>query len=102
MTQLPYYDTIQVAVLREPADPQQVVVVESIRGGGSGDNGYPPTVYHLTAVSSWNQVHVYSYLPEVRLIDETGVGVEIAVEYPDAAHVYIEFPLPFTGTVILS
>lgn len=61
-----------------------------------------PVTYVLTSVSSWNQVHNFPYRPEARLIDAANNSVEINIEYPDDTHVYIEFPQPFSGTVILS
>lgn len=84
----------------QPPGPDIIVTFQGPPGipGGS----FVPLVYALVAVSSWNQVHAFPYLPDVRLIDAAREAVDIAVEYPDATHVSITFPVPFTGTVVLS
>ena len=88
-------------------DPDTVIVQGvGIQGpkGEKGDDGsgIEPEIYTLTAVSSWYHAHTFPYPPEVRLVDQTGEECEIGVEYADDTHVSITFPVPFTGTLILS
>lgn len=85
----------------ESVSVQQLGVVGPPGPQGPPGTGFP-SVFQVTDVGSWHQQHDFLYLPDVRLIDELGEDVEIGVEYPDANHVYIEFPTPFTGTIILS
>jgi hypothetical protein len=102
-------------VVVQPPAAQPTTVVQTIArpivivnpvingGGGGGGGGYiPPTTYHVTAISSFSRAHEYPYEPEVRVITAGNVGAITAVEYPDSSHVYLEFPTPFTGTIILS
>lgn len=90
----------------ETQSQQRVDVQELGIIGQQGPPGPPGTsfavTYVLTSVSSWSQAHDFSYYPSVRLIESLGDEVETNIEYPDAHTVYIEFPMPFTGTVILS
>lgn len=79
-----------------------VTVAEGLQGPQGPAGAGIHQVYTLTNASSWTHTHPFSYQPEVRLIDASGLGVDIGVEYPDSSTVYIEFPTPFTGTVILS
>jgi hypothetical protein len=85
-------------------EPITVTVVD----GGTGPQGPPgasaplPLAYSVVAVSLWSQAHSFGYLPEVRLIDPTGSAVAIGAQYPDANTVFLLFPTPFTGTIILS
>jgi hypothetical protein len=96
----PVISTVQTQS-QERVDVRQLGIV-----GPTGPQGAPGTAfaisYVLTNVSSWSQPHTFPYYPAVRLINDQGEEVEIEIEYPDAHTVYIEFPLPFTGTVILS
>lgn len=100
-------DSLQVNTVSseaETVDVQELGIVgprgpQGIQGApGSGH----PTTYALNSVSSWNQVHNLGYYPQVLLRDAEGESVEIGIEYPDVNTVYIEFPVPFTGTVTLS
>lgn len=61
-----------------------------------------PIEYDLINTSNWTQAHTLPYLPEVRLIDTAGRSVLVQVNYPDATHINIVFPQPFTGKVLLS
>lgn len=70
--------------------------------GGGGTGGATPISYSVTNVSSFSRTHTFGYFPEVRLVDQTGESADIGVEYPDIETVSIDFPVPFTGTVILS
>lgn len=79
-----------------------VTVAEGLQGPQGPAGAGVHQVYSLISVSSWSHSHPFLYAPEVRLIDASGLGVDIGVEYPDSSTVYIEFPTPFTGTVILS
>lgn len=107
-TQAPNQVTVStpVATNVQTQSQQRVDVQELGIVGPRGLQGPPGTAfaisYVLTAVSSWSQPHDLPYYPAVRLIDEFGNEVETEVEYPDLHTVYIEFPTPFTGTVILS
>jgi hypothetical protein len=72
--------------------------------GPTGPPGTPaplPVSYELVAVSSWSLAHSFPYSPIVMLLSASGTQVYVTVEYPDATHVAITFPDPFTGTVIL-
>ncbi len=95
---------IETVVDIDGAAPTLVVHGVGIQGpkGDPGVGGAGAVSYSVTAVSSWTQAHDFPYFPEVHLVDSLGEGVEIGVEYPDASHVFIEFPQPFTGKVILS
>lgn len=70
--------------------------------GLPGQDGSVPTVFELVSVSSWTQAHDYSYLPEVRVLDADGFQVGLGVAYPNAHTVFLSFPAPFTGKVLLS
>lgn len=82
-----------------PQPPAPTVVLNPALGGTLGPQG--ALSYPLTAASDWFHVHAFGYPPQVRLVQD-GQAVDIAVEYPDASSVYLTFPSPFTGTVILS
>jgi hypothetical protein len=88
----------------QTVDVQQLGIVGQT--GATGPQGPPGTKfaeqYELTSVSSWNHAHDFDYYPVVRLVLPSGQEVETDIEYPDAHTVYISFPTPFTGTVILS
>lgn len=86
---------------QERVDVRQLGIVGPVGPQGPAGTAFA-LPYILTNVSSWNQPHGFPYYPAVRLINDQGEEVEIDIEYPDAHTVYIEFPLPFTGTVILS
>lgn len=99
------------AVVLAPGPVTDVqVVLGGIPGpaGPTGPQGLPgapggsPQVIPVVAISSWSYTHSYPYPPEVRFIDADGEEVEYGVEYPDATHIAVEFPLPFTGTIIVS
>lgn len=64
--------------------------------------GIPTVQYPVTLVSSFHQAHIFPYPPNVSLVDQSGHSVNIGVSYPDSTHIFIEFPSPFTGTIILS
>lgn len=84
---------------------QPIVVATPIVAGPQGPAGPPgntPQSITLTAASDWNYTHDYPYMPEVRLIDPNGNWVGVGVQYPDAHTIYISFPVPFTGTVLLT
>lgn len=70
--------------------------------GEPGTGGQGPIAYQLVQVSSWAQAHTLGYLPEVRVIDEGGNVVGMSVSYPSPTTVYLLFPTPFTGEVLLS
>jgi hypothetical protein len=89
-------------VVVQTAQQPVVVVNPALYIGGGGGGGYPPIVYTVNAISSFSRAHTFPYPPDVRLIDTSGYGVETAVEYPDSEHVYISFPTPFTGTIVLA
>jgi len=63
---------------------------------------YAPDIYQLIGVTTWTQQHTFSYKPAVRVLDTNNTEVLIAHNYPDATHVSIVFPSPFTGIVLLS
>lgn len=70
----------------------------------AGPQGPPGVGSPLTFTGTWSSfstAHTFAYLPPVRLIDSTGEEVEIGVEYPDATHVAVTFPTPFTGTIVV-
>lgn len=79
-----------------------VVEVALVGPPGPIGPGYAPTEYDLTAVSNWTIAHGRTYLPDVWLIDATGALVAITVTYPDAAHLNISVPTPFTGKALVS
>lgn len=86
-------------VLYIAPQPAPTVVLNPALGGTLGPQG--ALSYPLTAASDWFHVHAFGYPPQVGLVQD-GQAVDIAVEYPDASSVYLTFPSPFTGTVILS
>jgi hypothetical protein len=92
-------------------DITQVAPVPSFVGvpivvGPQGPVGPPGTggaeQYVLSSVSSWSKEHDYSYLPDVRFYKSDGSRIMFGYDCPDSSHVYVEFPTPFTGTVVLS
>jgi hypothetical protein len=87
-------------IVSPPSAPTTIVQPQGPPGlpGGAPN----PIVYELAAVSSWSQVHAFGYPPAVRFVDDTGTSVLCSVDYPDATHIHISFPQPFTGTVVLS
>lgn len=94
-------------LLVELGQDQVVVIDEGVEGpvgpaGPAGPPGGQPDVYHLVTVSSWTQVHNRSYPPAVRLLTADGEEIACAVIHPDPTHVHIQFPQPFTGTVVLT
>lgn len=103
-----------VVVPSSPAPPQPVVQGQSptvvVVGNPTGPTGVvlpgtaslQPVTYNLAGVTSFSHSHLFPYLPSVKLVDSSGVTVGVTVEYPDASHVYIVFPQPFTGQVVLS
>lgn len=70
--------------------------------GAPGIGGGAPLVFSLVDVSSWAQQHTLGYLPEVRVVDAEGNIVGMSVAYPTPDTVYLVFPTPFTGEVLLS
>lgn len=108
-----------------PASTIEITVPQGVPGrqgppGADGHDGAPgpagpqgptgpaggapsPITYTVTAVSSWVKAHAFPYPPSVRLIrGSDSVSVEIGVTYSDSAHVFLQFPTPFTGQVVLS
>lgn len=83
-----------------------VRVAQGLQGpeGPAGPSGgYNPVSGLYSNIGSITIPHSFPYLPEVRLVElSSGLGVDVGVEYPDSSHVYIEFPQPFTGYIILS
>lgn len=57
--------------------------------------------YDLTAVSSISLEHNFAAPPMVYVVQDGGLAL-IGADYPDATHVYLQFPQPFTGTVVLN
>jgi hypothetical protein len=111
VTELPYFDTIQVAVVREPTDPQIVTLVETIQGdpgppGPTGPTGPPGSgvgslAFTLNGVPSVTLEHSFAVLPMVYVIADGQLAL-IGASYPDATHVHLVFPQPFTGVVVLN
>jgi hypothetical protein len=81
-----------------------ITVVE----GGLGPQGPPGVDAELTethdviAVGEWTYIHTFAYPPDVRLVDISGEAVSCGAQYPDIQTVHLNFPTPFTGTIILS
>jgi hypothetical protein len=88
------------AILSPPAPPSVLVLPVAGPAGTGGGSGSTPTVYSGT-FSTFSASHSFTYPPPVRLIDSTGEDISIGIEYPDATHVAISFPVPFTGKIIV-
>ena len=93
----------------DAASGTRVVLVQLGTPGPPGPRGVPgpsggrnPITLELTDVSSWTFTHDFPYLPDVRLIAQNDEEVSIGVKYPAEDVIFIEFPAPFTGRVILS
>lgn len=84
-------------VVAPPAAPPAVVVPVP---GPRGPAAAAPLVFTGTW-SSFSTAHTYAYLPPVRVVAADGTEVTADVEYPDATHVAITFPAPFTGTILI-
>jgi hypothetical protein len=85
-----------------PASSEVVVLPIAGPAGaaGTGPGRHDPVTFTGTW-TSFSTAHTFGYRPDVWLIDAAGEAVDIAVEYPDATHVAITFPVPFTGTILL-
>lgn len=67
--------------------------------GGAG--GEEALRYDLVAVSSISLEHAFANPPIVYVVQDGELAM-IGADYPDATHVYLVFPKPFTGTVVLN
>lgn len=88
------------------SETTSTVVVNLGVAGPRGDVGpqgpvATPVAYDLVEVSMWTNTHTFPYNPWVQVLSATGTQMYVSAEYPDATHVAITFPDPFTGTVIL-
>lgn len=63
--------------------------------------GLAPLVYELVAASSWSTPHPFPYPPDVQLVERGVARVYMGATYPDGSHVYLLFPTPYTGKVVL-
>jgi hypothetical protein len=69
--------------------------------GPVGPTGAAVEEYSLVAVSSWTQTHGFTHKPAVMVLDNGTTSVNMQVEYPTSSSVHLQFPIPFTGQVVL-
>lgn len=84
--------------------PRSSVLVKPVAGPAGADGapgGRPDPVTFTGTWSSFYTAHTFPYLPDVWLINQAGDAVEVGTEYPDATHVSISFPVPFTGKIVI-
>lgn len=89
-----------------PAPPEVTpVIVLPVEGpqGKPGEvvGGRPvPVVYEGTWTSAL-LAHSFPYPPEVWLIGNNGISYAAGYTHNDATHIYIEFPVPFSGKIVI-
>lgn len=97
-------ETIQVAIdVERTVEVALEVGVPGIQGprGPSGSGSGSDALSFTGTWSSFFTAHDFPYLPPVLVVDAGGLPVETDYEYPDATHVAITFPAPFTGTITI-
>lgn len=110
---------VQVTVVEEIAaattvvEPvERVTVIDLGVAGPSGPGGpdgppgpqgpaSAPIQVTLSAATSFLAEHTFTWRPVAWFVGDDGEPIIYGVEYPDSAHVYVQFPTPFTGTMYL-
>lgn len=78
-----------------------VTLAQGLQGPQGPPGSATVLTYQLAGVASWSQGHTFPYPPEVQLVDAVGERVYLTAQYPSPSSVYLLFPTPFTGKVIL-
>lgn len=68
---------------------------------GTSGGGEEALRFDLRNVSSISLEHAFANPPIAYVVDNGQLAL-IGASYPDASHVYLQFPHPFTGTVVLN
>lgn len=102
-------DSVDVVIETVTVDAVVEMAVVDVIGvsevGPRGPQGPPGGVLPDVHVGTWSSVtflHAFPFLPSVRAIEDvTNNEVTVNPNYPDATHVSLQFPQPFTGTILL-
>ena len=91
-------ETVELVIEEETT----TLVISESDPGPPGPPGPPRAAqtYPVVAVSSWSHSHGLNYPPMVWLQQGTEL-VLVGAQYPDNDTVYITFPVPFTGTIVI-